>query len=76
MEDKEQDPGDLLDDIGVAERDLSTRGNQNQMSMLAELEKLPIMLVRCSFNNTFINIQDHTGRLLTWISSVSIGVGI
>lgn len=65
MHDIEHDARDLLEDKG------NTSGVDNQLSVLSELEKLPIMLVRCSFNNTFINIQDRTGRLLTWISAVS-----
>jgi ribosomal protein S11 len=65
--DMEQDPRDLLEDRGAKQGG----GNRNRMSLLSELEKLPIMLVRCSFNNTYVNIQDNSGRLLTWISSVS-----
>lgn len=64
MDGREQDARDLLT------TDASS-GGDNLQSRLSELEKLPIMLVRCSFNNTYVNIQDHTGRLLTWLSAVS-----
>ena len=38
---------------------------------LKELEKLPIMHIRCTQNNTYIDICDHTGNILTWKSAVS-----
>ena len=53
-----------------AERD-SSGMDSLLMSKLSELEKLPILLVRCSFNNTYVNICDHTGKLITWKSAVS-----
>ena len=39
---------------------------------LSQLETLPIMHVRCTFNNTYIDICDHTGKILGWKSAVSI----
>ncbi len=39
---------------------------------LSELANLPIMHVWCSFNNTYINICDQKGRILTWRSAVSL----
>lgn len=69
MNGREQDARDLLEDKGTT-RDAAS-GRDNLQSRLSELERLPILLVRCSFNNTYVNIQDHTGRLLTWISAVS-----
>ena len=70
MHNEDHDPRDLLEDRGVVIKD-SKSAATSQLNMLSELEKLPILLVRCSFNNTYVNIQDHTGRLLTWISAVS-----
>lgn len=78
MHDTEHDPRDLLEDrdgirdtAGVRDLRDGIRDTSGVSSVLSELEKLPIMLVRCSFNNTYVNVQDHTGRLLTWISAVS-----
>lgn len=34
-------------------------------------EKLPIMHVRATYNNTIFTITDHDGRVLAWTSAVS-----
>ena len=34
-------------------------------------EKLPIMHIRATFNNTIFTITDHDGRVLAWTSAVS-----
>ena len=50
---------------------------QSKMSTyLEELETLPILHVLCTFNNTYINICDHTGRILTWKSAVSVMLSV
>ena len=66
------DPRDELDrkrTIGDVQR--YSVGRMDTRQYLKELEKLPIMHVRSTHNNTYIDICDNTGRILTWKSSVS-----
>lgn len=73
MHDMQPDARDLLEEDTAKMEDSSFDNDHMLLRRLSELEKLPIMLVRCSYNNTYINICDHTGRLLTWKSAGSEG---
>ena len=65
-----QDPRDLLEE----RRTIKKGRSGSYKSELSELETLPIMHVRSTFNNTHINICDNTGKILTWKSAVSQAV--
>ena len=66
---KEWDPRDVLNDGKKGLKGLKRAGIA---TTLEELGKLPILHVLCTANNTYINICDHTGRILTWKSAVRI----
>lgn len=57
-------------DVEYDERDL-LQYRTSTLNDLLELENLPIMHVRCSYNNTYINICDKNGQVKAWRSCVS-----
>lgn len=54
-----------------AARSMQRERKERSMNELSQLETLPIMHVRCTFNNTYIDICDKNGRILGWKSAVS-----
>lgn len=55
-------------------RDVLQREGKDGGDKMIDLETLPIMHVRCTFNNTMINICDHTGKIRAWKSCVSFPI--
>jgi len=66
------DPRDMLGaKRAVEEVQEYSAGRMDTRQYLKELEKLPILHVRSTQNNTYIDICDCSGRILSWKSAVS-----
>lgn len=50
-------------------RDLPNQGVKAQDN---PMERLPIMHIKVTHNNTMFTITDHDGRVLAWTSAVSV----
>ena len=70
---RERDPRDFIPrtDGKSRQHGSSADGKSRQHGSSAGYDKLPIVHISCTHNNTILTITDHTGKVLAWTSAVS-----
>lgn len=72
---RERDPRDFIPrtDGKSRQHGSSADGKSRQHGSSAGYDKLPIVHISCTHNNTILTITDHTGKVLAWTSAGAQG---